>query len=245
MSGPRAVLERSAPGPTARIALWIVNLDRWADGGFDATTLDVGDHAQARLLRQADARHRLLARRSATRWILADALGADPSAVVIERRCVTCGATTHGRPSVGGAALEFSVSSSRSWATIALSELPVGVDIEVARSDMAPLPFALSAHEQRGLRSLAPHKRGMAFLRLWTAKEAVLKAGGGSVVDGLAGVDVSGLLGAGHTTTRDRDQPWEVRHVPIHPRSGVSALVAVADQRGAEVVVKHIDEPAA
>jgi 4'-phosphopantetheinyl transferase len=223
------------------IELWIVDLDQWAAVGLDARTLDADDQVEARRLRDVDARSRLLARRSATRWILADGLGVDPAAVTIERVCPTCGGHSHGRPSVSGSAVEFSVSSSRAVAAIAVSKEPVGVDIEVARADLEPLDFALSDSEGRDLRALAADQQGAAFLRLWTGKEAVLKAGGGSVADGLAAVDVSGLLTADRTVTTAHHAQWQVRHLSIDPVSGTTAVVALADRRGAEVVIRYPD----
>jgi 4'-phosphopantetheinyl transferase len=223
--------------------VWIVNLDRWAEHGLDAGTLDTGDYLQAEHLRDATARCRLLARRSVTRWILAEALDVHPSAVPIERVCSTCSATTHGRPGVSGVAIPFSVSSSGTFATVAVSNLPVGIDVEVARTDTAPLDFALSDNERGGIGDCVPDKRGVAFLRLWTAKEAVLKAAGGSVVDDLAGIDVSGLLAADQPSTVARGRRWNVRELTVDPH--VDAVVALADPIGAEVVMKYISAPIA
>ena len=231
------------PRPPSRIELWIVELDSWAERGLNASTLDTSDRLQAQHLRDAKGGCRLLARRAVTRWILAGALGVAPSAVLIERVCPTCGATTHGRPSVRGAGIEFSVSSSGPLATVAVSQLPIGVDAEIDRSDIGPLAFALSDDEQRGIRAAAPDMQGLAFLHLWTAKEAVLKAAGTSMDDGLAAVDVSGLLSADHTTTVYRDLAWKVRTFSIEPRAGVTATVAVADQGGAGILMKCMHPP--
>jgi 4'-phosphopantetheinyl transferase len=229
--------------PTPRIDLWMVNLDRWSERGLDATTLDPGDHTQARRLRDAAARGRLMARRSVTRRLLADALHADPSAVAIERSCPNCHATDHGRPFVRGAAIEFSVSSCRGTAVVAISNRAVGVDVEVVRSDIEPLVFALSDDERKGVLALAPDQQGVAFLRLWTAKEAVLKAASQSVGDHLVSVDVPGLLTDDQTTTVEHGRSWRVRQLSIDRRFGEPVLVALADHWGAEVNVMYIDVP--
>ena len=228
--------------PTPRIDLWIVNLDRWGERGLDAATLDAGDHAQASRLRDAVVGRRMMARRSVARWLLADYLDADPSTVTIERTCPTCHATDHGRPSVVGAAIEFSISSSHGIGVVAISDRPVGVDVEVVRSGLDPVVFALSDDERRGVLAIPPDQRGMAFLRLWTAKEAVLKAAGRSLADDLV-VDVPGLVSEDRTTTIADGRGWEVRQLPIDPHVGVPAVVALADLWGAEVSVTHLDGP--
>jgi 4'-phosphopantetheinyl transferase len=71
---------------------------------------------------------------------------------------------------------------------------PVGADVETlercipvwedASRDFAPAERALLA-------ALAPARRPLAFARMWTAKEAVLKARGTGIVHGLAQPDMS------------------------------------------------------
>jgi len=220
----------------------MVNLDRWCERGLDAHMLDAGDRREAGRLRDADAGCRLMARRSVTRQLLADALDADPSAVIIERSCPNCHGTDHGRPFVRDAEVEFSVSSCRGTAVVAISNRPVGVDVEAARSDVEPLVFALSDDERQGVLALAPDQQGMAFLRLWTAKEAVLKAAGRSVGDNLVTVDVVGLL-TDDQTTIDHGRTWQVRQLSIDRHFGEPGLVALADPVGTEVNVTYIDVP--
>ena len=92
------------------------------------------------------------------------------------------------------APVEFSVSSSDGLAVVAVSEGPVGVDLEIAHGHGAPQPAALTVREQAGVAALAPGRRGVGFLRLWTAKEAVLKASGRSLADDPATIEVADLL---------------------------------------------------
>ncbi len=218
----------------------MVDLDRWAARHLDAATVDT-DHAQARPIRDADARRRLMARRSVTRRLLADYLGADPTDIAIERTCPTCHAADHGRPSVTNAAIEFSVSSSRGIAAVAISNRSVGVDVEVVRSDMTPLIFALSDQERQGVLDLVPDQQGMAFLRLWTAKEAALKAADRCLDGDLSVVDVQGLLADDRTMTVVHDRAWQVRQMSIDHRVDVPVLVALADSCGAEVNLTYLE----
>ena len=117
------------------------------------------------------------------------------------------------------------------------------MDVEVARADMTPLLFALSDDERHGIAAMAADRQGIPFLRAVDCQEAVLKAAGRSVVDGLAVIDVSGLLSSDQTTTMDRNRPWRFRQLSVDSPSGVALIVAMADQMGAEVAVKYIDLP--
>ena len=235
---------RPVSDPTPTIAVWMVDLDRWWDRGLDPAMLDEGDRAQAGRIRDPGLRSRLMARRAITRRLLADFLDADPFTVTIERTCPTCHATDHGRPFVTGGEIEFSVSSCRGTAVVAISRQPVGVDIEVVRPEIEPLVFALSDEERQGVLALAPDRQGMAFLRLWTAKEAVLKAAGRSVGDNLVAVSVPGLLSDDRTSTIDHGRTWHVRQLSNDRHFGEPVVVALADRVGAEVSVTYIDGPA-
>jgi 4'-phosphopantetheinyl transferase len=68
--------------------------------------------------------------------------------------------------------LDFSVSHAGGLAVIAVSNRPVGVDVEDAMAGEQPLAPALTQRERATCRSYAD------FARLWTRKEAVLKAVG-------------------------------------------------------------------
>ena len=58
---------------------------------------------------------------------------------------------------------------------VALAEAPVGVDIEPSRAIEPPWSL-LHPNERKALETLTSEARPDAFLRLWTAKEAYLKA---------------------------------------------------------------------
>ena len=164
--------------------------------------------------------------------------------MTLERTCPTCGSTEHGRPTVVGAPLEFSVTSSGGLAAVGLSERSLGVDIEIAGPDIVVLPTALTAREEGSLASLAPDDRHIGFLRLWTAKEAVLKASGRSLADDPATIDVEGVLTA---PTADAEAPggagttWRVQLVEVEPTGDGPVVLAVADELGSPVVTRSVD----
>lgn len=231
------------PAPDARIDLWVVDLDRWTRTGPGAEWLTGQDRARAARLKDPAVARRLLARRSLTRWLLADALGIGPGELVVDRRCPSCGRSDHGRPVVRDTPIEFSVSSSAQVAAVAVSGSPVGVDVELLRSGIRPLPDALSDRERRELLALADDgRRAEGFLRLWTAKEAVLKAGGQDLSDDPSRIDVAALLSAGSATVTSAGRTWVVRHPAPSPALGVPTVVAVADGNGVMVVNRSVGD---
>jgi len=227
------------PGPPTRtgeqIDLFLVDLDAWAASRLDESELPTADRRQAARLRQPVQARRLLARRSATRSILARRLGADRTGLVISRLCPECGATDHGRPFVAGAPLAFSVSSSGNLAVIALSRSAVGVDIEIAGSRTRPEPQAMTEREQQSIASLSGERQAIGFLRLWTAKEAVLKAAGRGLGDDPSTVDAAELLWSESSVVTDGRRRWHVRQIAISDRTEETVVLALADDRGRPV----------
>lgn len=110
--------------------------------------------------------------------------GTPPEHVVVVRRCTRCGGA-HGRPHLPDTPLHASVSHSRDWVVVALTEAgPVGVDVEY-RTDV---DLALLAPPV-----LAPDETASTvrdFFVMWTRKEAVVKATGDGLHVPLAAVRV-------------------------------------------------------
>ena len=218
-----------------RIDLWSVDLDRWAGPGGErlaADTLTDDDRVQAARLDGGPASIRLLARRSATRAVLAATLGTDPDRLAIERWCGHCGSAGHGRPVLIGRPVDFSVSSSHGLAVVAVSDASVGTDVEILREDSVVVDRALTDGERLRLAELPPGDRVRGFLRLWTAKEAVLKVVGRGIGGDPAVVDVFGLVSDNAVRTVDDGRSWAVRQEPAEPFEGQPVLLAVADEVG-------------
>lgn len=121
---------------------------------------------------------RLQSRAAAARAILrakiADRMGGDPKGVMFELG-------SHGKPKlVGEERYHFSVSHSAERLVIATSQIAeIGVDVELMTLDRdvdAAAKFALNADDRAALDALPGDRRKLGFLRLWTAKEAFLKA---------------------------------------------------------------------
>lgn len=91
--------------------------------------------------------------------------------------------TSRGQPRLPGSEFATSLSHSGSWAAVAVARTAsgVGVDIESSASlermdELAS--FMCAPGEEAWLRALAGRERRQAMLRLWTRKEAILKARG-------------------------------------------------------------------
>ena len=207
------------PGGAGDLHLWRARLTPAPTAG--ALTQPERDRASAYRF-DAD-RDRFLARRAALRVAIASHLGSSPADVEVAQRCPTCGSLGHGPLHVGGG-LSVSLSAAGDIALVAVSTGAVGVDVERASSDLdleGAERTALAATELAALPT-GLTERTAAFLRLWTAKEAVLKAGGTGLaadpravaIDGDAGIDAAG--------TR-----WHVQRIEVS--AGYLAAVATAE----------------
>ncbi len=98
--------------------------------------------------------------------------------------CLGCGGP-HGRPTVPGDAVHFSLSHSGDLVMTALADVPVGVDVEKIPGPhtVADVGPALHPDESAELDALAPAHRPAAFGRCWTRKEAYLKATGAGLTE--------------------------------------------------------------
>ena len=124
-------------------------------------------------------RNRYKACRGRLRQILAGYLGCCPKSVHFQYG-------PYGKPSLGNAHgrcdIRFNVSKSDELALVAVANSrDVGIDVERIRtvSDGKQIVQRyFSAEEQREFESLPASQQNLAFLHLWTRKEAVLKAMG-------------------------------------------------------------------
>ena len=103
----------------------------------------------------------------------------------------------HGKPCIAEpAALHFNVSHSGGLGAIAFSTAgEVGIDVEAIQRDVEALEIATANFTGTEAAMVAaartPQEQARIFLRLWTRKEAVLKAAGCGLLGGLEGFDVS------------------------------------------------------
>ena len=171
----------------------------------------------------------------ALRRVLGAYLGADPAALAFEREA-------GGRPVLPGGELHFSLSHSGDRALVAVAPFPrLGVDVEVFRAglDLARLAERNYTPAERGeLAAAGADPR--AFFRVWTRKEAYVKALGKGLYHPLADFDVSAGPEARFLAFRDgsRLEGWSLVDLDLGPgRAGALA----AGRPGARVVMTRFD----
>lgn len=170
-------------------------VERVAD--LSRTLLSNEERTRFRQYRSREAAERYVVTRSLVRGVLAERLDVPPSDVVVSR-------TPTGKPVLTGA-LHFNVTHSGDLILMAVSERnPVGVDVERRR----PVPRVaeletrwLSEAERKDFATL--RRLGVdasdAFLRVWSLKEARLKALG-------VGISGAGVAVLGHVEALPLDE---------------------------------------
>ncbi|WP_437203722.1 4'-phosphopantetheinyl transferase family protein [Planctomicrobium sp. SH664] len=145
---------------------------------FPGDVLSEAELGRARRYLDPDKRRQFLVTRGFGRWIAAHELLCSPR----EIQWPITGAPRLTTPS-GAAPLTFSVSHSGETSAIAIGHpaISIGLDLEEASVPLnvsAIARIALHPDEQEFLNDAEPAQRETRLRRLWTAKEAVLKAGG-------------------------------------------------------------------
>lgn len=166
-----------APETTCRCAMKPIHL---YDCCFDrirpllalgSEALPADERERAARFKVDAAREEYLLARLALRRILARHLGSAPGPFAYGKA---------GKPSLPGHGLEFNLSHSRGRLIIAVSTgQAVGVDIEQIQPGIDPIPLAqagLPAADVDSLLATPAGKRVDCFYRLWTEREACLKA---------------------------------------------------------------------
>ena len=172
-------------------------------------TLSPTERARAARYHDAEAARRFSVARGWLRRVLAGELGTAPAAVPISHGS--------GKPRLSGLAGPcFNLSHAGELAVVAVADREVGVDIEptdVGAGLLHAVPLACTPSEVAALDRLLPRLRVEAFLRLWTAKEAYLKARGVGLTVAPDAVEIDKLPG-----------PWSVR--ALQPADGYVGAVA-------------------
>jgi 4'-phosphopantetheinyl transferase len=232
---PQAFLEiNDAPPRLERLGAWLTPDERLRAGRyhFDAD------------------RRRFAWTRGVLRALLASYVGCAPARIHF-------GAGPHGKlhldPACDG--LRFNVSHSHEWALIALArDRDLGVDVEHHRPLRHDL-FAIASRffapaEVAALRALDRDAQEPAFYRIWSRKEAYIKATGQGVSAGLDTFEVS--IGTDRAVAlRVHDRPdeearWTMQSLEMGPDYGAALAVERAGERigaGADVDLKLWEWP--
>lgn len=169
------------------VEVWSVSLDL-SRSVSALPFLNDGERARAMRYRQAADRIRFAATRSALRRLLAGAIKADSERLQFDL-------SDRGKPQLAGRAdVSFNVSHAGECALIALSRVrDVGIDVEAANAtinwrELASLICTVA--ERQVLDSELPARQLEKFFHCWTAKEALLKALGVGITEGLLALAV-------------------------------------------------------
>ena len=122
--------------------------------------------------RPATLPERSALRRGMAARILARQLG-------LPREAIAIGHDARGRPLVAhphGSGLHLSLATRAGLVAVALAHQPVGVDVEAVNATAAPPLGVLHPGEAAWLIAQPQDERPLAFARLWSAKEAYVKA---------------------------------------------------------------------
>ena len=153
-----------------------------AFGGLEALLSGQERDASLRFRREQDrldyaASHALF--RLLAAWRLGLGPG-DAAGLEVRRTCSSCGSTQHGKPGIEGVGLSLSRSHGTVMAAAGPAGRALGADIEKTPAEISPASTIMSLPPSEGR---AGAWLGTGFtdtdrIRLWVAKEAVLKAAG-------------------------------------------------------------------
>jgi len=147
------------------------------------------------------------------RWSAAQLTGRAVETLELVQHCPDCGSAEHGRPSLSSLpAVHVSLARTRGAVVAGVGRDPVGVDIEASRSgdDLGAAPLALALTDAEILRVRSAPEPATAFLRHWTLKECLVKAGA-ATLDTLPRVEIDAA-----TARRDVDGRTRRRHGSLH-----------------------------
>ncbi|WP_295640407.1 4'-phosphopantetheinyl transferase superfamily protein [uncultured Methylibium sp.] len=210
--------------PGAPLSLWLVSLGS-LPAAATLAELSPAERARAERFRQDRDRRRYLASHAALRQLLAQHLGESAAGLRFDEG-------RHGKPRlVDHPDCHFNLSHSGELALIGIgSSAEIGVDIET----LVPMPDAealarlhYTVAEQESLGSLSAAARDEGFLRLWTRKEACLKALGTGLSLAPSTFDVGlapGPVGVTIGGSAGRPGRLEVCDIP----TGAAAVAAIA-----------------
>jgi 4'-phosphopantetheinyl transferase len=173
----------------AGVALWLAGPA--APGGVPEhlwTTLSRGEKDRANRFRRPEDRALFALTRGTLRCLLGEVTGVPAEEIAFAEG-------PHGKPHLAGTdGPRFNVSHSGCWALIGFSDSrDIGVDIEFMRAAGGELDLArsfFSAAEYRSLEGLANGTLLSSFYKIWTCKEAVLKAYGAGITEYLKNFSV-------------------------------------------------------
>jgi len=155
-------------------------------------TLNAEELSRANRFVHQDVRRRFVVCRGSLRHWLAAITGERPADIRFEyERWGKPRLAASRGPTRRNSAWQFNVSHSGQWAVLAVAHSPIGVDLEIMHERLSYPAIAsqiLTPSEQQAWRQLAGRDRELAIWQLWVCKEALLKAMGLGIAEGLTKV---------------------------------------------------------
>jgi 4'-phosphopantetheinyl transferase len=206
------------PGETH---VWLLDLARI--GGEDL--LSAEERARADAFRFERHRRRYVAAHAQLRELLSAYVGGDPDALVLVE-------SPNGKPELGGRELRFNLAHSEEVGICALATVEVGVDIEAVEREPPPDWDAVAARffhadEVAALLGVAGEGGWLEFLRIWTLKEACLKAAGVGLLTDPRSFSVGPVLAGREDVVAVAGGEWLARELEGVP-GAVAALATAA-----------------
>lgn len=195
----------------------------------DASILAVDERARADRLKIPLVRARFIAGRVRLRQLLSQYTNTSPGSL-------TFSYNTAGKPDLQGSPLHFNLTHSDDLALLAVAHQPVGIDLEQFRP-LAGFGYlvntALNQAERTAFNQLPEDRKNFTFFRLWTSKEAVMKAlGGGFKLAQQINFD---LTDAEHpqliSLPEDTPSAWLLAQIPVSPTHTATLAVRQSPAR--------------
>ncbi len=237
-----------------RVDLWHVDPDAIADSqllGRYGELLSADEQARHRRLLRPIDRHRFLVTRAMVRCVLSAYAGGDPRQWVFEHNA-------YGKPSVAGpgtvrstaaAPLRFNLSHTAGMVVCAVTAgREIGVDVECldrARLNLRLADRFFAPSEAAALRRLPADEQPRQFLRLWTLKEAYIKAramGLAIPLDSFAfTLQADGPPAVSFTKNcPDRPEDWQFAQMQLGCRHQIALAVQMPARQDVVVTMREI-----
>lgn len=202
VAGSRAHCSRGGT-PVARFR----RIDTGAPIAAGSSLLSDAETARLARLRSADDREAFTAAHLLVRSCAAALVGMEPRHLEFVQRCASCGRDGHGRPTiVGHPDVHVSLSHTRGCVAAVAARSPCGIDVETIHRGPPPRGV-LTEREAAWVRDDPDPAR--AFTMLWVRKEALVKAGIGTLAE-VGSLDVLDPGSAGVPATMETwaDPPY-------------------------------------
>jgi len=232
--------------PGGELHVWLLRVDALSEPDLAPLLPVLDDEEKARLVRFVHARNRIefAAAHALTRLALAQVLSVLPASLSFVEG-------SNGKPSAQQdgrlAPVSFNLSHANGMvgvAVLAQPDVPVGFDLERfdRRIELEIADRYFRPEEVRWLMGLAPSERPRGFLRLWTLKEALIKATGEGLSRELDSFWFDVFPPRLHFVSDDEpEEPWRFEQRVIDDAFVAAAGLRLADGLGWSPVWRVVD----